>query len=120
MKARPGSGIRGDRGSVTAELAAALPALVLLLMVGLAAVSAVEVKLRCLGAARDAALAQARGADGAAVGRASAPDGATINIAGDSEVVRVVVSAQVRPFGRVLPGVVVRAAATAAVEAGEP
>ncbi|MBV1851932.1 TadE/TadG family type IV pilus assembly protein [Catellatospora tritici] len=53
--------IRRDRGSATAELAVALPAVVLLLVAGLGAVAAVTTKLGCTAAARDAALAAARG-----------------------------------------------------------
>lgn len=50
-----------DGGSATAELAASLPAVVLLLLVGLTAVDAVGTQLRCVDAARDVALALARG-----------------------------------------------------------
>lgn len=51
----------GDRGSVTAELAVSLPALVLLLMVGVLAIVAATTKLGCVSAARDMALSVARG-----------------------------------------------------------
>lgn len=50
-----------DRGSVTAELAVSLPALVLLLMVGVLAIVAVTNQLGCIAVARDTALAAARG-----------------------------------------------------------
>lgn len=50
-----------DRGSATAELAVSLPALVLLLMVGVLAITAVTTKLGCVSAARDMALSLARG-----------------------------------------------------------
>ncbi|CCH15497.1 Protein of unknown function [Micromonospora lupini str. Lupac 08] len=59
----------GDRGSFTAELAAGLPALLLLLLAGLTAVNAVSTQASCLHTAREAALAAARGdsdADGSA------------------------------------------------------
>ena len=62
-----------DGGAVTAEFAVALPALVLLLGFGLGAIDATLDKLRCVDAARDAALAQARGADGVTAGHARAP-----------------------------------------------
>jgi hypothetical protein len=52
-----------DSGSATAELAVALPAIMLLLMAGTGAIVAVGTKLGCVAAARDAALAAARGAD---------------------------------------------------------
>jgi hypothetical protein len=50
-----------DRGSATAELAVSLPALVLLLLVGVLAIVAVTTKLGCVSVARDAALSIARG-----------------------------------------------------------
>jgi Flp pilus assembly protein TadG len=50
-----------DRGSATAELAVALPALVILLLSGVLAIAAVTNKLGCVAAARDAALASSRG-----------------------------------------------------------
>lgn len=53
--------MKRDRGSATAELAVALPAVVLLLLVGVSAVVAVTVKLGCIALARDAALAVSRG-----------------------------------------------------------
>ena len=69
-----GDPVRGDHGSVTAELAVSLPALVLLLMVGVLAIVAATTKLGCVAAARDIALSIARGEepstmDGAAVRR---------------------------------------------------
>ena len=62
-----------DRGSFTAELAAGLPALVLLLLAGLAAVGAVTIKAQCVDAAREAALAASRGEPGVPAGVGSAP-----------------------------------------------
>ncbi len=63
-----------ERGSVTAELAVTLPTLVLLLMVGVLAITAVTTKLGCVSAARDVALSAARGetstVEGASVRRA--------------------------------------------------
>ena len=64
-----------DSGSATAELAVALPAIMLLLMAGMGAIVAVTTKLGCVAAARDAALAAARGAD--------PPSGVTIKRSGD-------------------------------------
>ncbi|MDP9241529.1 MAG: pilus assembly protein, partial [Actinomycetota bacterium] len=52
---------RSDGGSVTAELATALPVLVFLLAVALGAVGAVTAQLRCVDAAREGARAAARG-----------------------------------------------------------
>jgi hypothetical protein len=50
-----------DGAYATAELAASLPAVVVLLLAGLTAVSAVSTQIRCVDAARDVALALSRG-----------------------------------------------------------
>lgn len=91
---------------VTAELAVALTALVLVLTVSLNAVVAGIDLIRCTDAARLAARATARGDDPTAV-RAlvarAAPDGATLTVSGDQQV-RVVVRAPVRgPLAALLP-----------------
>lgn len=111
---------RRDRGSATAELAVGLPALVALLLAGLTAVSAVTTHLRCVGAARDAALAAARGEPGQAATGRSAPAGATVRVGVQGDTVRVTVSAPVRPLGGLLPRLHVSASAVAAVEPGLP
>ena len=49
-----------DRGSFTAELAAGLPALLLLLLAGLTAVDAVTTKATCVDAAREIGRASCR------------------------------------------------------------
>ncbi|MGS2615660.1 TadE family type IV pilus minor pilin [Micromonospora sp. LZ34] len=105
-----------DRGSFTAELAAGLPALVLLLLAGLTAVNAVSTKAGCLDAPREAALAASRGEDGTAAGQRSAPAGAEVSVAVDGERVR----APVRTLGARLPRITVAATAVAAVEPGVP
>ncbi|GAA1802862.1 mucin-associated surface protein [Planosporangium flavigriseum] len=107
---------RGDRGSVTAELAVALPALLLLLLAGLTSVSAVATKLRCVDAAREAARAEARGEPGIAAGERAAPAGAVISVGQDGDLVRAAVRMVVRPFGSRLPGLTVEAYAVAARE----
>lgn len=109
-----------DRGSVTAELAAALPVVVFLLLGGVAGVNAVVTKLRCVDAAREAALAQARGEAGGPAGRRSAPAGATVSVHTDGATVRATVRATAHPFGRHLPGFRVEADAVAAAEPGTP
>jgi hypothetical protein len=89
---------RPDAGMVTAELAAALTALVLVLVVALNAVVAGIDLIRCTDAARVAARAAARGDDPAAVRalvRQAAPDGATSSITGDQRV-HVAVRAPIR------------------------
>lgn len=110
----------GDRGSVTAELAVGLPALMLLLFVGLTAVSAVTTKLRCVDAAREAARAAARGEQGYGAGQRTAPGGAEIEVSTEGDTVVATVRAPVRPLDHRLPGLSVRASAVAAVEPGGP
>ncbi|GID30119.1 TadE family type IV pilus minor pilin [Paractinoplanes brasiliensis] len=109
---RPGR----DRGAFTAELAVGLPALILLLMAGLAAVSAVAAKGQCLDAAREAALAEARGDSGAEAGARVAPPGAAVEVSGDADIVRVRVRARLQLLGTQLPAVAVEGSATAARE----
>lgn len=103
---------------MTAELAVGLPALVVLLLAALTAVSAVVTKLECVDAAREAARAAARGEPGEAAGRRVAPDGAVVTVASDGELVRATVSSRVRPLGPYLPGIQVTAAAVAEREPG--
>ena len=105
-----------DRGSFTAELAAGLPALMLLLLAGLTAVSAVIAKGQCVDAARDGALAAARGDPGEAAARRIAPPGASVEMGGDGESVVSTVRAPVRLLGADLPVITVQASATAARE----
>jgi hypothetical protein len=107
-----------QRGSVTAELAAAMPAFVLLLVVGLSAVTAAGTQIRCVAAARDAAVTAARGGDGQAAGTRAAPDGARIVVTSGAEQARAVVTADIRPLGGRLPGLRVSASAVAAAEPG--
>ena len=107
---------RRDRGSFTAELAVGLPALMLLLLAGLTAVLAVTTKNQCVDAAREGALAAARGESGAAAAARVAPDGATVQVGGDSGTVVVKVVAPVPVLGNHLPAVTVDASATAARE----
>jgi Flp pilus assembly protein TadG len=105
-----------DRGAFTAELAAGLPALMLLLFAGLAAVSAVAAKGQCLDAAREAALAEARGDSGTAAGARVAQAGAVVEIGGDGEIVTARVRARLRVLGANLPVINVEGTATAARE----
>jgi hypothetical protein len=112
----PGSG--SDRGTVTAELAVALPSMTLLLALVLAVGSSVVGQVRCLDAARAGARAAARGeaaGEVSAVALRVAPEGATVtmNRSGDEVVVDVVAS-----LDTVLPGVrfTARSRATAEVE----
>jgi hypothetical protein len=106
---------------VTAELAAALPVLVLLMLAGLSAVRVVDARVRCLDAAREIARAAARG-DGpaAAQGRTDAPAGASVSVVRSGDEVRVTVIALVHPLGPGLPAVTVRETAVAATEPTSP
>ena len=105
-----------DRGSFTAELAAGLPALMLLLLAGLTGVGAVTAKGQCVDAAREGALAAARGEPGAPAAARVAPAGASIVVSAGAEVVTVTVEAPVRLLGGMLPRMTVGATARAAME----
>lgn len=115
--------MRADRGTVTAELAACLPVLVIVLAVALTAVSAVAARVRLQDAAREAARAAARG-DSAAARRmaAAAAPGARLSLTQDAHDVTAVVRAAVHPLGGYLPALSISARAVAAVEprAGPP
>jgi hypothetical protein len=111
-----------DRGSVTAEFAVALPALVLVIAVALWGVSAAAAQVACVDAARAGARAASRGepmpAASAAVLRA-APTGARVAISRDGELTRVDVTAEVRaPALSGLPPIIIRERAVAATEPG--
>jgi hypothetical protein len=108
-----------DRGSATVELAVACPALVLLLAASLTGIGAVLTKLRCSDAARDAALAAARGESGESAALRAAPRGATIDLRVEGDLVRVVVRAQPHLFGLGSLGLTVEGEAVAAMEPGE-
>ncbi|NNH09127.1 TadE family type IV pilus minor pilin [Cellulomonas fimi] len=112
-------GARGDRGSVTAELAVGLPAVVLLLVLVLAVSAAGLARARCADAARAGARAAALGgpdADPAAAARRVAGGTSEVVVVRDGEWVTVSVSAGIAPGGRVLGPVRVSASATAWVE----
>lgn len=76
--------VRGESGMVTAELATALPVLVLLAFVAVAAVGVGQARVRCADAAREAARTIARGDPDAAprLVRAAAGHGAIVFNAG--------------------------------------
>jgi Flp pilus assembly protein TadG len=109
---RPG----GDRGSFTAEYAAGLPALLLLLYVGVSVVTAVSTKIQCVDAAREAALAASRGEPPAAAVARVAPPGATYDVAAGTDLITVTVTAHPTPLGDVTLPLTVTAEATAARE----
>ena len=101
----------GDAGSATAELAVSLPALVLLLVVGLAALGAVRTQIACVDAAREAARAAARGEPAA-----ERIAGASVMVTLDGDLVRATVVVHWKPFGGGLPGLDVTATSVAAME----
>lgn len=94
----PGSAGDRDRGAVTAELALALPAVVLVLALLLVTVGGLTAKLRCADAARGAARVAALGqTDGeiAAVAQRIAGPGSTITVTREPPWVEVTVAASV-------------------------
>ncbi|WP_308249815.1 TadE family type IV pilus minor pilin [Sphaerisporangium fuscum] len=113
---------RSDMGSVTAEIAVALPSLALLLGAALWAVAAVQAQLECVDAARAGARAAARGESLDAVrlaARRAAPPGSAVSVVHEAELSRVTVSSSIRPsWGFALPPVQVGASAASPNEPG--
>ncbi|MEW1954440.1 TadE family type IV pilus minor pilin [Terrabacter sp. NPDC080008] len=110
---------RGDRGMVTAELAVAIPSVVLVLALCLVGVRAGIDQIRCVDAASLASRAAARGDDPAkvaALAREAAPDGARVQVGGSGGQVRVTVTARTGGWGA-LPGWDLTASAVTPVEA---
>ncbi|MFD1937168.1 MULTISPECIES: TadE family type IV pilus minor pilin [Nonomuraea] len=107
---------------MTAETAAVLPALMVVLAAALWAVTVVNTHLRCVDAARTGARAAARGEPLAQVRertKAIAPRGARVDITRGADVTRVDITTQARPpWASALPPVEVRASATTATEPG--
>jgi len=100
--------LAGDAGMATVEVAVCLPALVLLLLVGLGALAVVRDQIACVAAAREVALATARGASPPPV------QADVVEVSADGDVVRVVVRRH-RDLGP-LPGFDITATAVAAIE----
>lgn len=100
------------------EAAFGLAALVVVLVLCLAGVTAVVMQVRCVDAAREAARLAARGDERNAIGAAHriAPAGAQVRVHDDGGFILAVVTAH----SRLLPGVAIRADALAAIEAGRP
>ena len=105
-----------DRGSFTAEFAAGLPALVVLLLAGLTAVGAVTTKAQCVDAAREGALAAARGESAPAAVARVGPGGARVGVDLTDDTATVVVDTKIRVLGGNLPGITIRSTAVAARE----
>ncbi|MFN2518870.1 MAG: TadE family type IV pilus minor pilin [Jatrophihabitantaceae bacterium] len=102
---------------VTAELAACLPVLVLVLAVAVSAVSVASVRVRAQDAAREAARAAARGDPGLAqrLAQHSAP-GVEVDITKQGDEVIAIAHVRVRPLAGWLPALTVTERAVAAVE----
>ncbi|MBB2922379.1 TadE family type IV pilus minor pilin [Cellulomonas cellasea] len=114
-----GQGASDERGSVTAELAVALPAVVLLLVAVLVLVASALTQLRCADAARAGARAAAIGDDESGVrataARVAGPD-ADVTVARSGDWVTVSVSDAVVSRGMRTGPLVARASAVAWVE----
>ena len=106
---------------VTAEIALALPALVIVVAALITVVVAVAAQLRCVAAAREGARAAARGESAAVVQQLAAraaPDGARVSVRAGGDTVTVVVRATVRPLGVRAAQIRVSGEATALQEPG--
>jgi Flp pilus assembly protein TadG len=119
-----GAGERpASRGSVTAETAAMLPALVVVLAAALWAIQAVGAQLECVDAARAAVRAAARGEPLTQVrdlARSATRSTAHVEMTRDPETTKVQITVEVRPvWGPSLPAVRVSATATADTEPGQ-
>ncbi|WP_088320911.1 TadE family type IV pilus minor pilin [Kineosporia sp. R_H_3] len=115
----PGAGWARERGTVTAETALALPAVVLVLGLVLGVVEVGGAQVRAVDAARAAARRAARGDSPGAVlaaARALAPAGATVSVGRSGGSVTVTVSAAVHVSLPGAPAVTVRARAVADAE----
>ena len=102
---------RGDAGMVSAETAMVLPVLVLLSMVGVAAIGVAQARVGCADAAREAARSVARGGAPPGGGRI------TISVANQADRVRATAVERIQPLSW-LPGITITEAATAAAEPG--
>ncbi len=111
---------KGEAGMITAEFAAVLPAVVLMLGVLLNTVAIGIDQIRCVDAARAVARAVARGEPTAAakhLAARSAPDGAQLTVGTRGDRVHARVEADVPgPFGWLMDGRDLGATAVAALE----
>ena len=104
-----------DHGMATAEMAVALPVLMLLVLTAIYAVQVTGMRVRCLDAAREVARAAARGDPRAAtIGREVLP-GSAVSVRSSGDTVTAVVTIRLQPLGH-LPSVTVREQVTAATE----
>jgi len=112
-------GPQADEGVVTAEMAVALPALVLVTILLVWSVAVAGAHIRAADAAREAARSMARGdapSDARSVVARTGPAGASVTIGGDVDVVTATVRARVGAPGALaslVPAASVTATATA-------
>jgi len=100
--ARAPAALRGERGSVAAELAVALPAVLLALLLGVGALGAAATQVALQDAAADAARLLGRGESAArAAAAVAAVEGATMTSRGVADLVCVTASVQTR-IGRLI------------------
>jgi hypothetical protein len=106
----------------TAELAAALPVVILLLAIGLGAIDAARAKVSCVDAAREGARAAARADDAAGLEWATrlAPAGSEISVQRTDDTVTVQVTSVRHVPGLRRAAFTVRASATALIEPDAP
>lgn len=92
---------RADRGMVTAELAVALPALVVVVAAALGGIAAMTAQVRCADAAATAARLAGRGEPAAVVAAATtaAAPGATLHLSWSAATVTATVTRRVRGPG---------------------
>ena len=114
----PGTAAAAETGMVTAELAVALPAVVLVALIVFSGLQVALTQLRCRDAAAVAARLTARGESAATVTAAmssTAPAGSHLVVRRDGQLVQVRVSASVRLLGtgRLLPSLIVTATSAA-------
>jgi hypothetical protein len=110
--------VREDSGMVTAELACALPVLVVLVAVALSAVAVAGQTVRAQDAARELARAAARGdpATGRHLAAQLAPSASSMTTTSLGNEVSATVRIVVHPLGGWLPSLTVRGSAVAAAE----
>jgi Flp pilus assembly protein TadG len=115
-----GARLRGDAGMVTAELAACLPVLALVLAVAIGAVSIVGARVRAQDGANAAARATARGdaSTGQRLFGQTAPHGARLSVSTTGVDVVATVQVTVRPLGGWLGSYTVHERAVAMMEPG--
>jgi len=102
---------------VTAELAACLPVLVLVLGVAVSAIGVVAERVRLQDAAREAARAAGRGDPGIGLRLAhEAAPGARVSVSTGGGTVQAVATGTVHPLGDWLPAITVSERSVAAVE----